>query len=84
MAASEDNNVHADNARTRLMHEVAEQMDAIEGDYGDGFEIGRIVTIVEVIKPDGAAELRVRANQRPWETLGMLRVAAVRLESASA
>ena len=34
--------------RSRLMQEVAEQMDAIEADFGRDFEIGRVITIVEV------------------------------------
>jgi hypothetical protein len=39
-------------ARGRLMQEVAAQMDAIEADYGENFQIGRVVTIVEVLKPE--------------------------------
>lgn len=30
-------------ARGRLMQEVAAQMDAIEGDYGENFQIGRVI-----------------------------------------
>jgi hypothetical protein len=58
--------------RSRLMQEVAEQMDAIEADFGRDFEIGRVITIVEVKQPDGEIGLRVRAGQLPWVTLGML------------
>ncbi|MHB1809735.1 MAG: hypothetical protein ACYCU0_10630 [Solirubrobacteraceae bacterium] len=68
----------APNARVRLMHEVAEQMDAIEAEFGDGFEIGSIVTVVEVRQPgeDGErSELRVRSNAAPWVSAGMLRMA---------
>ncbi|MBA3808875.1 MAG: hypothetical protein H0X28_10875 [Solirubrobacterales bacterium] len=61
--------------RTRLMQEVAEQMDAIETDFGDGYQIGHVVTIVEVIQPDGNVGLRVRSNQQPWISLGMLQFA---------
>jgi hypothetical protein len=61
--------------RAKLMHEVAEQMDAIETDFGDGYEIGRVITIVEVIRPDGDVGLRVRAGMYPWVALGMLRAA---------
>jgi hypothetical protein len=63
--------------RARLMQEVASEMDAIETEFGDAFEIGRVITVVEIIKrgPDGTGEgvgLRVRAGQYPWVALGML------------
>jgi hypothetical protein len=61
--------------RAKLMHEVAEQMDAIETDFGDGYEIGRVITIVEVLQPNGQVGLRVRAGQYPWVALGMLKFA---------
>ena len=67
--------------RTRLMQEVAEQMDAIEADFGDGYRIGRVITVVEVTRPDGETELRVRAGQYPWVTVGMLRFAQKIIES---
>jgi hypothetical protein len=70
--------------RARLMQEVADQMDAIEADFGDGFEIGRVITIVEVTGPDGNVGLRVRAGQLPWVSLGMLDWAKKSLEAASA
>ena len=41
-------------------------------DFGDQFEIGRVITIVEVTGPDGNVTIRVRASQLPWVTLGML------------
>jgi hypothetical protein len=62
----------APDPRATLMHEVAEQMDAIEADFPDGFEIGRVITIAEIIQPDGTVGVRVRAGQLPWITLGML------------
>jgi hypothetical protein len=68
-------------SRGRLMHEVAEQMDAIETDFGDNFQIGRVITIVEVIGPGGVPGLRVRAGQYPWVSLGMLEFARKTLES---
>ena len=68
--------------RAKLMHEVAEQMDAIEADFGDGFQIGRVVTIVEVARPDGGVEIRIRAGQYPWVTLGMLDWAKKSVEAA--
>ena len=70
--------------RTRLMQEVAEQMDAIEADFGDGYEIGRVITIVEVKGPDGNVGLRVRAGQYPWVSLGMLDFAKKSLEASMA
>ena len=69
--------------RARLMHEVAEQMDAIEADFGDGYQIGRVITIVEVIQPDGNVGIRVRAGQLPWVTIGMLDWAKKSLEAAA-
>jgi hypothetical protein len=58
--------------RARLMQEVADEMDAIEADFGDAFEIGRVITIVEVKRGEGEVGLRVRAGQYPWVALGML------------
>jgi len=58
--------------RSRLMQEVAEQMDAIEADLGRDFQIGRVITIVEVTGPDGNVGIRVRAGQYPWVSLGMI------------
>jgi hypothetical protein len=58
--------------RSRLMQEVAEQMDAIEADFGRDFEIGRVITVVEVRGPGGEVGIRVRAGQYPWVALGML------------
>jgi len=61
--------------RARLMQEVAEEMDAIETDFGDDYQIGRVITIVEVLRPGNEVGLRVRAGQYPWVTLGMLHAA---------
>ena len=61
--------------RAKLMQEVAEQMDAIETDFGDNYEIGRVITIVEVKGPDGNVGLRVRAGMYPWVAMGMLEAA---------
>jgi len=63
------------NPRAKLMQEVAEEMDAIEADFGDDYQIGRVITIVEIERPDDNVGLRVRAGQYPWVTLGMLRAA---------
>jgi len=67
--------------RTRLMQEVADEMDGIEADFGDDYQIGRVITLVEVVRPNGEVNLRVRAGQLPWVTLGMLRFAQKALES---
>jgi hypothetical protein len=67
--------------RAKLMHEVAEQMDAIETDFGDNYKIGRVITIVEVTGPDGNVGLRVRAGQFPWVALGMLEAAKKTVEA---
>lgn len=69
--------------RARLMHEVAEQMDAIETDFGDGYQIGRVITIVEVVRPDGNVEIRIRAGQYPWVAIGMLDWAKKSVEAAA-
>jgi hypothetical protein len=71
-ADAAENDPGQPNPRARLMQEVAEQMDAIEVDFGDKYEIGRVITIVEVTRPDGNVELRVRAGQLPWVAIGML------------
>jgi hypothetical protein len=67
--------------RARLMQEVAQQMDAIEADFPDGFEIGRVVTLVEVMGPGERIELRVRAGMYPWVAIGMLQFARKSLEA---
>ncbi len=69
------------NPRAKLMQEVAEEMDAIESDFGDAYQIGRVITIVEVMRPNGEIGLRVRAGQYPWVALGMLRFAQKVVES---
>jgi hypothetical protein len=57
---------------------IAEQLDAIEKDYGDSDEhdIGTVITIVEITGPD-SSEVRVRSNLdgQPYRLLGFLRVA---------
>ena len=80
-AGDEEQTGAESNPRARLMQEVAEQMDAIETEFGDAYKIGRVITIVEVIKPDGDVELRLRAGQFPWVALGMLRFAQMVVES---
>jgi hypothetical protein len=67
--------------RSRLMEEVADQMDAIEADFGDDFQIGAVVTIVEVSRSDGTTGIRVRNNAPLWVGLGMLKLAEKALEA---
>ncbi len=69
------------NPRAKLMQEVAEEMDAIETEFGDDYQIGRVITIVEVMRPNEEVGLRVRAGQYPWVALGMLRFAQKVVES---
>jgi hypothetical protein len=69
--------------RAKLMQEVAEQMDAIETDFGDSYEIGRVITIVEVKGPDGNVGLRVRAGMYPWVAMGMLEAAKKIIEGGA-
>lgn len=64
----------------KLGAEVAAQMEAIENDFGDDYKIGAVVTVVEVLTPDGAG-VRVRCNAPPWVGLGMLRIAEKALEA---
>lgn len=62
--------------RTKLMEEVAQQMDAIEADFGEDFEILRVLTIVMVKRPDGEAGLRIRnMEMSPLEAVGLLSMA---------
>jgi hypothetical protein len=67
--------------RAKLMQEVAEQMDAIEVDFGDDYEIGRVITIVEVKQPNGDVGIRVRSALYPWVSMGMLEFAKKTVEA---
>jgi len=58
-------------------------MDAIETDFGDSYEIGRVITIVEVKGPDGNVGLRVRAGMYPWVAMGMLEAAKKIIEGGA-
>ena len=77
-AGSEPGGSGADqsNPRARLMQEVAEEMDALESEFGDNYQIGRVITVIEVLRPETDGEegvgLRVRAGQYPWVAIGML------------
>jgi hypothetical protein len=64
----------------KLGAEVAAQMEAIERDFGEDYEIGNVVTIVEVITPSGPS-VRVRSSAPPWTGIGMLRIAEKVIEA---
>ncbi len=69
----------------RLGEHIAAQMEAIEGDYSEtDAEIGTIITIVEVLGPNGVADVRMRpSDPRPHVILGMLRWAEMWTERAA-
>ncbi len=57
---------------------AAEQMEAIEKDYEekDGYQIGMMISIVQIVGPNGELENRVRSNAgAPFLALGLMRVA---------
>jgi hypothetical protein len=59
---------------TKIGEVVAEQMEALEADYGEGFEIGDVCTIVEVMGDD-TSHVRVRgSDMRPHIMVGLLRL----------
>jgi hypothetical protein len=64
-----------------LGQHIQEQMQEIENDSDipDDAQVGRIVTIVEIIGPEGKEDeftnVRVRANARPYVAVGLLEVA---------
>lgn len=64
--------------QSKVGQHVAQQMEAIEADFGaseEEYEIGDICTIVEVRGPDGA-QVRMRSSaSAPHATLGLLKVA---------
>jgi hypothetical protein len=63
-------------ARTKLIDEVMAQMEAIEADFGDEFEIDNVITILRIQQPDGSAGIRVRnVTMSPLEAVGLLSVA---------
>jgi hypothetical protein len=65
--------------QTKIGQVVTEQMEAIEGHYGDDCEIGDICTIVEVVGPHGS-HVRVRTSDaRTHIVAGLLRVAEAML-----
>jgi hypothetical protein len=79
MANSEDDELsdgRTSKPRARLRQEIDDQVDAIEAEFGrEGYQIGRVITILEVVGPDSNVGIRIRAAQLPWVTLGLLRAA---------
>jgi hypothetical protein len=58
-------------------HMAMEQMEAIEQDYKgrEGYQIGMMINIVQIIGPDGTIENRVQHNAlAPFLALGLMRV----------
>jgi hypothetical protein len=55
---------------------AAAQMEALEKDYeGQDAEIGMMINIVQVIRPNGQIDNRVQHNaQAPFLALGLMRV----------
>jgi len=57
---------------------AATQMEAIERDYEgkEGYEIGIMISIVQIVGPNGELENRVQHNApAPFMALGVMRVA---------
>lgn len=74
--------------QSALGQHIQEQMQEIEEDPNipDDAQIGRIVTIVEVVGPKGKegefTHVRIRANARPYVAVGLLEFAkAVQMKS---
>jgi hypothetical protein len=60
--------------QTKMGQVVAEQMEALEGDYDEDCEIGDVCTIVEVVGPHGS-HVRVRgSDMRPHIMIGLMRM----------
>jgi hypothetical protein len=55
---------------------AAAQMEALEQDYeGQEAEIGMMINIVQIVRPNGEIENRVQHNaQAPFLALGLMRV----------
>ncbi len=57
---------------------AAEQMERIEEDFEgkEGYEIGMMISIVQIVGPDGTIQNRVASNAAaPFLALGLMRVA---------
>jgi hypothetical protein len=61
---------------TKIGQVVAEQMEALEGRFGDDCQIGDVCTIVEVLGPHGSSvAVRPGSDVRPHGLIGLLRMA---------
>jgi hypothetical protein len=61
--------------QSKVGQHIAQQMEAIEADYGEDCEIGDVCTIVEVRGPHGS-HVRMRSTATaPHATLGLLKLA---------
>jgi hypothetical protein len=61
---------------TKIGQVVAEQMEALEGRFGDDCQIGDVCTVVEVLGPHGSSiAVRPSADVRPHGLIGLLRMA---------
>lgn len=61
--------------QSKVGRHIAQQMEAIEADYGEDSEIGDICTIIEVKGPHGS-HVRMRSTAvSAYSTLGLLKVA---------
>ncbi|HEY1457958.1 MAG TPA: hypothetical protein VGF15_05530 [Solirubrobacteraceae bacterium] len=61
---------------TKIGKVVAEQMEALEGRFGDDCQIGDVCTIVEILGPHGSqVAIRPSADTRPHALIGLLRMA---------
>jgi hypothetical protein len=54
---------------------VQEQIEAVEAEHGDDWEIGDVTCILEVRFPDGFEEVRVRSSGSSAKGIGLLTVA---------
>ena len=61
--------------QTKVGQVVAQQMEALEAQYGDDCEIGDVCTIVEIIGPHGSHVRARNSDARPHSVIGLLRVA---------
>jgi hypothetical protein len=61
--------------QSKVGKHIAQQMEAIEADYGEDSEIGDICTIIEVKGPHGS-HVRMRSTAASaYSTLGLLKIA---------
>jgi len=57
---------------------VAAQMEALEGRFGDEYEVGDVCSIVEIIGPDHSSVwVRPSPDTRPHGLLGLLKMAEI-------